>query len=133
MADLSHAGPLVWRSASKGLTSYLDTLSFATSAAQTFTVTQIANGYKPVEDLRLKVWTISGETVNIKGSVDGTNYSANLTPKVKSTGAFAAATELAAAEYLIPKEWPFMYYRITKSSATETCNAVLSAMLIPKS
>ena len=82
--------------------------------------------------IKMEILGLTGETIALTGSVDGTAYSASLIPLDATTGGYAASGTLANGQYIFPATWAFTHYKAVKSSATETCAIAIAYNTAPK-
>lgn len=84
----------------------------------------------------LKISGLTGETIALTGSTDGTNFSASLLPldftTTTGTGNYVASAALGNGTYKIPYTWQFSSYKFVKSNTVETANVTFAAFTVPK-
>ncbi len=122
--------PLLSGTSTQGVVSTLQALSGTSATHGTYTL-------KPrkaeSEYLSLLLYIkVDTETMALTGSVDGTNFSAALLPIDAAVGTPVTAATLATGNYVIPKEWPYSSYKLTKSAGTNASYSALALTAIPK-
>lgn len=82
--------------------------------------------------IKMEILSLAAETIALTGSVDATNYSSALIPISATTGNYFTSATLTNGQYLFPATWAFTHYKITKSSATDTCVVAIAYNTAPK-
>lgn len=110
---------------------YFDLIQGTAAALGTFSFTP---GYRKLK-VRFEVLGLTGETVGVTLSSDGTNYGAALSTGSildLGTGLTVTAATLGNGSYELMLPFPtFQKLKITKSSTVETCSVALAALLVP--
>jgi len=82
--------------------------------------------------VEVKISNIGAETMAITGSVDGTNFSSALIPIDQSTGRPYASAALGNGTFTLPSNWPFRFYKFTKSLAVTAAGVSAIAITLPE-
>lgn len=81
--------------------------------------------------IRIDVANLSTETLNVKMTTDGTNYSEQLPLQVLSSGALQATTALGNGSYVLPNSAQPIGIQFTKSAAVDRVFIAVSWITVP--
>ena len=107
----------------------LTTLNFTASSAQTVALPAPAG--TAVLGIRIDVLNLATETLNVKVTTDGTNYSEQLPLQVLSSGALQATTALGNGSYVVPNLSQPIGIQFTKSAAVDRAFVAVSWITVP--
>ena len=130
MADHSHSYPLITGAGNNNVRLFTSNKSATAAAVGTVILTNY--GGCEFKDIVFEYITNGTETIELTGSVDGTNFSAALVPFDVATGLLAADATLSEGSYIIPSTWNFSHYKFTGSSTSDVKTIAFAATVYPR-
>lgn len=95
-------------------------------------VASSVHSVSPDSRIKMEILSLAAETIALTGSVNATDYSDALIPISATTGNYYSSATLTNGQYLFPATWAFTHYKLTKSSATDTCVVAIAYNTAPK-